>query len=485
MATLEQVSPGELVQLCAIDNRLYEKTFFPQTVRQEAPAFHYKIDDALASSARYVALMIHRDGAKTSKFRMFVSKRIAYGLTRTGLLVSNSQNHSIKTLDWIKRQVEFNERWATTFQLRKGGRWTSEEIEIIHGIDEFPITILALGITGQLRGFNIGDYRPDFIGADDIDNEETAGSLEQIKKTANLFHGALSKSLAPASEAPHAKMVLMQTPIARGDTIDTCSKDPQWLTLKFGCFDENGQSRWPDRYPTEVLLADKAAHIRRGQLALWMREKECELVPEGGASFKEENLKYFELLPEHPVFLIAIDPASSDSKTADDQVAALLAFWKRDIYLVDYTAEKGEMPEVLAMTIIQWSHQYRLLGIWVESIGYQRVLKHYLQQAMNAARRYVPVHAVEDRRRKSDRIVQAIGSATGYGRLHVKTTQAKFLHQYAMYSPLSAEHDDVLDAVAMGIEAGNQLQIENWIEADYQTVTEELSPKQVEFRSCP
>lgn len=483
MASLENISPSELVQLCAVDNRLYEKTFFGRTVRQEAPDFHYRIDEALASDARYVALMIHRDGAKTSKFRMFVSKRIAYGLTRTGLLVSNSQNHSIKTLDWIKRQVEFNTLWASTFRLQKGAKWSSDEIEIIHGIDEYPIHILALGITGQLRGFNIDDYRPDFIGADDIDNEESAGSMEQIKKTSNLFHGALAKSLAPRSEAPHAKMVLMQTPIAPGDTISVCLTDPQWLTLKFGCFDEHGKSRWPERYPTEELLADKAAHIRRGQLALWMREKECELVPEGGASFSLENLKYYELLPENPVYLIAVDPASSESKTADEQVAALLAFWRRNIYLVDYTAERGEKPEVIATTIIQWSHRFKLLGIWIETIGYQRVLKDFVEKAMRDARRYTPVHAVQDRRRKSDRIIQAIGGATGYGRLHIKPEQHRFIAQYTGYSPTSPDHDDILDAVSMGIHAGDELHIEDWIEGEYEEL--DSSYKQLEFRSCP
>jgi predicted phage terminase large subunit-like protein len=484
MAALIDVPPAELVQLCAVDNRLYERTFFSKTVRQAAPEFHYEIDAALESDARYVALMIHRDGAKTSKFRMFVSKRIAYGLTHTGLLVSNSQSHSIKTLDWIKRQIEFNTLWASTFQLRKGGRWTSEEIEIIHGIDEYPIYVLALGMTGQLRGFNLNDRRPDFIGADDIDNEETAGSIEQKKKSNDLFFGALAKSLAPASEAPHAKMVLMQTPIAYGDVIDTCRKDPQWLTLKFGCFDERGNSRWPERYPTEVLLADKKAHIDRGQLALWMREKECEIVPEGGASFKPDNLKYFELLPENPIYLVAIDPASSESKTADDQVAMLLAFWKRNIYVVDYTAEKGELPEVIANTIIQWSFQYTLLGIWVETIGYQRVLKTFLEQAMAKARRYVAVHAVQDRRKKSDRIIQAIGNASALGRLFIRTTQTKLIQQYTSYSPLSREHDDVLDAVAMGIEAGEQMQINDWLEGEYETINEP-SLKKLEFRSCP
>jgi len=482
---IEAVPAFELVKLCAVDNRLYEKTFFAKTFRQESPAFHADIDKAFSSPARYVAVKIFRGGAKTSKFRVFVSKQIAYGIAHTILLVSNSQGHSVKSLEWLKRQIEFNSKWAQTYQLRKGTRWSGEDIEIIHGIDDYPIRVMALGITGQIRGVNIDDYRPDFIGVDDPDNEETTGSPEQIKKTSDLFFGALQKSLAPPSEAPHAKMILMQTPLETGDIIDTCSKDPQWLTLDFGCFDMNGKSRWEERFPTEELLADKAAHVKRGQLSLWMREMECTIIPSGGASFNPENMKLYDVLPDNMVYVMAIDPASSEAKGADDQVIMVLGFWKRNIYVVEYTAVRGEMPELAANTVIEYVSRYPILGIYVESISYQRVLAQFLESEMRRTRRYVPVHRVQDRRRKSDRILQAVGRKSGYGLVFVRPTHSKLLTQYARYSPTSKEHDDVLDALAMGIDAGDSLNIPDWIEAEYSVDEASSMKKQLEFRSCP
>jgi hypothetical protein len=480
----EQISTSELIKLCAVDNRLYEKTFFAKTVRQDSPEFHADIDAAFASNARYIAVKIFRGGAKTSKFRIFISKQIAYGIAHTILLVSNSQGHSVKSLEWLKRQVEFNTSWAQTYQLSKGARWSGEDIEILHGIDSYPIRVLALGITGQVRGVNIDDYRPDLIGVDDPDNEETTGSDEQIKKTSDLFFGALAKSLAPVSEAPHAKMVLMQTPLAAGDIISTCSTDPQWLTLDFGCFDANGRSRWEVRFPTEELLLDKAAHVKRGQLSLWMREMECTIIPSGGASFNPENIKMYDVLPENMIYLLAIDPASSEAKGADDQVIMVLGFWRRNVYVVEYTANRGEVPELAANTVVEYVTRYPILGIYVESISYQRVLATFLENEMRRTRKFVPVHRVQDRRRKSDRILQAVGRKSGYGLVYVRSTHSKLLTQYARYSPTSREHDDVLDALAMGIDAGDTLNIPDWIEGEY-TVDSESSRKQLEFRSCP
>lgn len=481
MSATEEISIGELVQLCAVNNDLYAKTFFPKTVRQASAPFHVEMDQALESHERFIALKVFRGGAKTSRLRLFISKHISYGVSHTILVVSNSQNHAMKTLDWLKKNVEFNRKWADTFNLRKGEKWAGEDIEIFHGVEEYPIRILALGITGQVRGVNVDDYRPDLIIVDDPDNEETTATPEQRKKISDLFFGALGKSLAPITEAPNAKMVLLQTPLNDNDLIESCCRDPQWKSLEFSCFTASGESAWPARFTTEQLLADKEAHIKRGQLALWMREMECKVIPEGGCSFRIENLNYWEVLPDNLTYIIAIDPASSDSKTADDQVIAVLGFWGSEVFLVDYTAHKGEMPDAAVATLMQFIVRYRPLYIAVESISYQRVLAWYVEQEMSRQRRFVPVHRIQDKRRKSDRIIQAIGGLTGYGKLRVRSTHFGFIEQYSNYAPTSKAHDDILDAVAIGIDFGQSLNLDS-LEGEYYEVG---TYKQVEFRSCP
>jgi hypothetical protein len=133
---------------------------------------------------------------------------------------------------------------------------------------------------------------------------------------------------------------------------------------------------------------------------------------------------------------------------------------------------------------MQWIRRYNILGIWSESIGYQRVLAHYLESEMRAKRQFVPVHRVQDQRRKSDRIMQAIGSATGYGLLYVRETHGTLLTQYYRYSPRSKEHDDILDALAIAIDVSKQLGLEDVIEGEY-TVESKDSQKRLEFRQCP
>src|SRR5687767_2949201 len=234
------LSPQEAVQRGAEGLVKYGTIFFPKTVRQASPTFHSTIGRVLYdASVRYAAFMVFRDGAKTTLLRIFTSQRIAYAISRTIMFVSISQAHSVLSVRWLKRQVEQNTRWASAFGLVKGDKGTDEWIEIVHTkqLDAegkpIRINVLAAGITGQIRGFNIEDFRPDLIVCDDISNEEPTATEEQRLKYFDLFFNALANSLAPESEAPAAKMVLLQTPLNKMDIITQCEKDPEWFFLRF------------------------------------------------------------------------------------------------------------------------------------------------------------------------------------------------------------------------------------------------------------
>lgn len=486
MSELDQVelSPAMAVQVGAKGLIPFGRIFFPKTFRQSSPLFHQDIGAALDEpQSRKVAVKVFRDGAKTTLLRTFLAKRISYGVSRTVLVVSASQGHSILTLRWVKRQVEHNRKWAQTFRLRKGSKWSDDYIEVWHDAFDSPITIIALGITGQLRGFNVDDFRPDLIICDDTSTDETSGSMEQRAKEANLFFGALINSLAPASEAPEAKIVVLDTPKNKFDLIESVVKDPNWRGLSFGVFDEAGNSRWPERYPTEQLKKEKEEYVRTGRLAVWMREKECNIVSEELCSFRESNLRFWDVLPDKSTFLLSIDPASSESKTADDNVVACLGFHKQDTYLVDYKAEIGQNPEMVWTSVFEYIRRYRPTGIVVESISYQRVLAWFLEQKMREMRIFIPVYQVQDKRKKSDRIVQAIGGTSGYGRLLVRTTHSKFIQQYVEYGPTVDMHDDVLDAVAIGIDWAQGHFVGDWIEGEAVEVEDDALA--LDFRSAP
>lgn len=352
--------------------------------------------------------------------------RVAYGLSRTILFVSASQNHSIKSVEWLKKAIQYNTPFAQTFGLSPGAKWTSEDIEIVHGAEGHTIRVIAAGITGQTRGINIDDYRPDLIVVDDPCDEENTATPEYRLKISHLFFGALAKSLVPATENPHAKMVLLQTPLHRDDLVENCMKDPQWHGLSFGCFDEQGRSRWPNRFLLSDLKLEKEAHIGRNQLSLWMREMECRVVAPELSVFRSEWLQYWDVLPDGMAVYLAIDPAPPLSEEArrkghdtDMQVIAVVGLHRGNAYLLEYSMARDQDPEALAAEFFRLGAKWNPRACGVESIAYQRTLAYFLRQKMSQVGRHYYVQEITDRRKKRDRIIQALLGRASNGALFV------------------------------------------------------------------
>jgi hypothetical protein len=488
-----EINFGEILERGATDPGFYGQFFFPRAVRMTPPPFHLKLDNILEDrSSRYVDSMVFRGGAKTTKLRIYTSRRIAYGISHTILFVGKSQEHAVRSVEWIMTQVEHNSLWAQTFQLSKGKKWTASECEIIHGTDEYPIRIIALGITGSVRGINIEDYRPDLIIVDDPCDEENTATPESRAKMEALFFGALANSLAPNSEAPDAKMVLLQTPLDQDDLIAVCQRDPAWTSLNFGCFDEFGKSRWPERWSTEELLLEKESYIARGQLSLWLREMECKIVSNETAAFLEKYVQYWDMLPEGGLTYMGIDPTpppkdgdrSKITARHDDATIVVIKLWKGKVFVCDYYATKSPDPQEFISKIFEMALIWKPFQVGVETFLFQRMLKTEIEREMQKRRQYFVLLPVEDKRKKDTRIRQAIGSRLALRELYLNRIQTELMEQ--LFSYPASSHDDLLDALAIALSMINPAMEGVLIgEGEYLEYNENEFPELEEWRSAP
>jgi phage terminase large subunit-like protein len=495
----DNVNAAELIRLCAPGIDLYSRTFFPKTVKQKSPAFHEEIAKAVENpDNRYVSVEIFRGGAKTTILRLITSKRIAYGISRLILYVSETQNHSIRSLRWIKRQVEYNTLWTQVYGLRRGDKWTDEEIQIVHTVENVVIHIVAVGITGQTRGLNIEDARPDLIIVDDPADEENTATDEARKKVSDIFFGSLAKSLAPPTECPDAKIVLLQTPLARGDLITSCAKDPQWRHIKFSCFNDDGFSVWPERFETEWLKEEKQAHINRGQLALWLKEMECQLISSELAQFPAARLQYWDILPEGMITVVSIDPVPPPSqkqigvglKGKDYEVLSVVGVKNGNFYLCAYELSNAHNPDWTVAKLFELVNRWKPMLVVVETVAYQQTLKWLIEKAMREHKIFVPIseaqiyrNSIIDGRRiakKLYRIIDGIGYAVGKSALFVNKSHGEFIEQYLAYPDVS--HDDVIESVANAIP--ELLRYDDVIDGDYTVLKDSTKPLKI-VGGCP
>lgn len=484
----EAVDIGELVQLCAVDDELFEKSFFPKTFRQGHPPYAPQISALLNGRDRYVNILVFRGGFKTTKLRGYAAKRISYSISRTILILGKSESHALRTSRWLRMQVERNRFWAQTFGLRKGTKWQDHEFEIWHETDESPINIVAMGITGSTRGVNIDDYRPDLIILDDVLDKENSATPIQRDNIKQHIYGAIWESLAPRSEAPLAKIVSLATPQHREDYTIEALKDPQWTSLKISCWTEETRnlpvheqrSAWPERWSDEELREEKLAAMRRNQLSIWMREKEVELTTPELSVFSPFWLQRWPSLPSYLVHYLIIDPVPPPSDVAkakglvglDFEAIGVVGSFGGNYFIREILVNKGHDPTWTCWAFFQLKRKYRPRKAIVEQVSYQRTLKWILQQEMLRNHEWLLIDEFPRKVAKGAFIVDALTGPGSNGRLWIPPDDspeglthspgmAQFVTQFCDCGPEGSglAHDDALEVGAVGVAAFSNVHI--------------------------
>lgn len=461
----EFVDTKELVQLSAIDSSFFGKSFFPKTLRMGTPAFHRRIDAALDSDKRLICIKAFRGSAKTTKARVYAAKRIAYGLSRTIVLVGKSEGHAVQSLRWMRKQIMYNKFFAQTFKLTPGETWSDTHIQIVHGIEGHTVNIVAFGMTGSVRGVNLEDYRPDLIICDDPLDEENSATDMQREKTEELLYGALKESLSPRSESPDAKMVMLQTPMNVEDVSMKADNDNEWLSLTFPIWTADTlnapiaeqQSVWEERFPSKEIQQEKRDAAARNKLSTFTREKECRIISKETSAFRVEWLNFYDTEPDDMYKVMAIDPVPPPSekevkaglKKKDHEVIAIVGKKGKDYFLLDYAMKQGHTPTWTIMEFFRLLRKWHTLRTVVESVAYQRTLAWLLRTAMDTQMIYTPIIEYDDKRKKPTRIVGALNGIASSGHLWVRREHAEFIQQFTEYP--NVPHDDVLDAVSIAL----------------------------------
>lgn len=462
---------AELVKLCAVDSELYAKTFFPKTFRQESPSYAKELWSPLEDpAARLVNLLAFRGSSKTTRARTFASKRIAYGISRTILYVGASERDAIRSVQWVRTQVERNNLWRQTFRLKPGRKWEETQIEIEHEGFGHTIWLLAAGITGSLRGINFDDYRPDLIIGDDVQTDEMAASLEQRDKVEDLMLGAVKNSLASTADEPNAKLVMLNTPQHKDDVTQKALLDPQWVSRVIPCWTpatmdldvDHQMSAWEAVHSTAELRADKKAHILRNKLSVFTREKECRLISAETSQFRPTWLNFREpgIKPVGCYAVLAIDPVPPPSERAkakglrgNDWEAHYV--WGRhngEYHLLDCDRSRGHEPSWTIATAFRLARQYRVSRIVIDAVAYQKTLKWLLDQEMKRRGVYYSVVPIDDKMQKFARITNVIGGLAAQGLVWVGTEFTSFIQQFNDYGPTYGGNDDDIDASALALQ---------------------------------
>lgn len=466
------IDRDELVKLCAVDSELYARSFFTNTFRKPSPSFARDIWSPLEDpTIRLVNLICFRGSSKTTRLRTFASKRIAYGISRTVLYIGASEKDAIRSIQWLRTQVERNTIWSSCFGLEPGRKWEETQLEIRHKVFGHTVWCLAAGITGSLRGINFDDYRPDLIIVDDPQTDEMAATLEQREKVADLLLGAVKNSLASIADEPNAKLAMAITPQHPDDVSQQALRDMQWTSRVFPCWTkatmdlpiEQQMSSWEDQFPTDQLRNDKRAALQRNRLSIFSREMECRLISSELAQFRPTWLN----IREHPnsgprgcFAVLGVDPVPPPSERQmskglqgkDFEAQYVWGRHRGEYHLLDYARNRGHEPSWSVATALGLARKWRVARIVVDAVAYQRTLKWFIEQEMKRRGTYYSVVPLDDKMAKFARITNVLSGLASAGKLWIGPEHTIFAEQFAAYGPTYSGIDDDLDASSIALQ---------------------------------
>lgn len=462
----KELSAEEMMRLGARSPDTFYKLFFPKTARQKSPSFHLELDAVLDDpSQHFVHARMFRGSAKTTRLRMFTARRIAYALSRTILYIGASEGHGARSIKWLRRQIEVNKVLTGVFQLEPGSKWQETELEIVNRITGTSTWVMGAGYTGNIRGINFDDYRPDLIILDDVLTDENSATLDQREKVIDLIEGALKGSLAPETEEPNAKMVMLQTPMHAEDASSEIARDPTWRTIDVPIWTretldlpaDQQVSVWEERLPTSTVRAMKQGYAQRNRLSIWAREFEVRLVTPEQRAFRTEWLQIVNIMPAHTMNVLAIDPVPPPSEIQiekgfakkDFEALAVVGRYEDKYFLREYSINRGHEPNWTISELFRLAQKWRVVKIVIETIAYQRTLKWLFEQEMRRRGIYYVVEGVSDKRKKYHKIVSSLSGIASQSQFFCLESHTDFISQFTDYP--KSDHDDILDAVALAL----------------------------------
>lgn len=398
------------------------------------------------------------------------------------LIVSETNAQATDFIQFIKLEIEMNERLAQDFPLLcgEGPIWQSDTIITRNGVK-----IRGVGAGQKLRGMRHGSRRPDLVIGDDLENDEAVESADQRKKLEKWFFKALMKI-----GQKYTVYIVVGTILHYKSLLSDLLDKPGWKGRKFKAVLKFSKSRlwekWEEIF-TDISIGKEEAEARadaffeknkeemlKGTQVLWpeiedyyylmkMRisegpayfdsEKQNEPINPEDAIFLEEWIQYYD---EDAVDLKGIrqagacDPSmGKKSKSADP--SAILGGRMKDnvIYLTVADIEKRH-PDKIMEDILTYHKRDPFDEFVIEEVQFQEFFKNTFEKEAHKRGLTMNVKGIKPNTDKDLRIITLQPwIKNGWIRLR-KQGMNELKNQLIYYRPKGkGGHDDGPDALEM------------------------------------
>jgi len=356
------------------------------------------------------------------------------------VLIANATLGNAKSfLREIKGHYERNERLRAIVgdQVSKEDKWTETEIIVKSRTQNLKEpTIQAAGV-----GQGLASQHYDLIIGDDLVNELSVTTPEQMQKTIDWFKMCLSLL------EPDGEVILIGTRYHFADLygwiISTLSD--QFDIEVHSCYDENGEPIFPTRFPKEKL-----EDLRRTQGSyIFSCQYMNNPVDNENAKFKKTWFRYADVLPDKQYWTtMTVDRAYSLNKSADYTGITIRKVDQDNFWHVVYAKRMRISEGELVGRLFDLANHYRVDKVGVEQMAYNSTIRPVLEEEMRRRNQFLSIAELRGRTSKIGRIEGLVprfesGSVIFVGDEKEFTDLTDELLRFP-----SAEHDDLADSLA-------------------------------------
>lgn len=351
--------------------------------------FHLDMDGdrpeiKIAFSKRKHAFIMPRGYSKTTLMNLANLVGICYKVEDFFMYISETVGHASEQLSTIKKELEENDLLRLVFgdlvaPRQASNKWTEILIEPTNGT-----RVAVVGRGGQVRGKNKGAKRPARLIFDDLQDEESVDSEEQLKKDSRWFFRSATPALRKGGQ------VFVIGTLLAGESVPTILNkllsNREYACVRFSGIDRQGEALWANQfgngYTLEQLEEMRQIAIEMGELEGYYLEYESRHVSDDAKTFpRSKMIRVSKELSRFVSISLVVDPAIGTKKTSDFCAFAVIGIEAGGTKHVIHTEGKKAMPfedqvdkffELHFRYLAHLPPEFQRHG--VESIAYQKAL---------------------------------------------------------------------------------------------------------------
>lgn len=299
------------------------RMYFPHYITYQIADFQIEILKLLQNDQiKRVAITAFRNSGKSTFCSLLAPIWYIVGALQKKYVVIACQNQdrAKQVLTNIKKELE-----TTNFLFQDFGpffdfnsEWAANTIVL----PKYDARITVLSIGEGMRGVRHGQYRPDIIIVDDVEDVQSAKQKESRERLWQFVNG----ELIPAGISD-VKVIFIGNLVHEDSLMMRLKKAIQGGQIEgayrsYPLYDENKNIFWPGKFPT--IAEVEKLHRRIPSENDFLREYLLIIVPQEDRIIYPEDIHYYDpnksldfMENQFKFFAISIDPAVSEKDSAD------------------------------------------------------------------------------------------------------------------------------------------------------------------------